>query len=336
MAHYLVTGCAGFIGSHLTMRLLEAGHSVVGVDNVNDYYDPSLKRARLARFASNSRFEFIEENIQDQKAIGEIFKRHRFEKIIHLAAQAGVRYSLENPFAYVDTNITGTLVLLEAARHHSVSHFIYASTSSVYGLNRDLPFREVAPVDHPVSFYGVTKRSNELMAHSYSHLFGLPTTGLRFFTVYGPWGRPDMALFIFTKNILAGKPIQLFNRGKHKRDFTYVDDIVGGLVAVISAPPPSRSDDAALLGQTSTSTAPFRIYNIGNSNSVNLSEYVEAIEKRLGKKAIIELLPMQAGDIEATLADVSSLEREFGYRPSTPVAEGVGRFVDWYREYYGV
>lgn len=335
MALYLVTGCAGFIGSHLTRKLLDQGHSVVGVDNVNDYYDPKLKRARLEWFSSNSKFSFVEKNVQDHAAINALFKQHRFDKVVHLAAQAGVRYSLENPYAYVDSNITGTLALLEACRHHSVSHFIYASTSSVYGLNRDLPFRVTEPVDHPVSFYGVTKRANELMAHSYSHLFGLPTTGLRFFTVYGPWGRPDMALFIFTKNILAGKPIQLFNKGQHKRDFTYVDDIVEGLCKVVAANPPSKNASDPL-DRTSTSIAPFRIYNIGNSNSVNLSEYVEAIEKRLGKKAIIELLPMQAGDIEATLADVSDLERDFGYRPSTSVADGVGRFVDWYRKYYQV
>jgi UDP-glucuronate 4-epimerase len=331
----LVTGSAGFIGFHTATRLLERGDSVVGFDVVNDYYSPVLKEARLSILEDTSRrtgsdYETIRANLADRDAVVDCFERHRFDRVIHLAAQAGVRYSLVNPHAYVESNIIGFTNILESCRHAKVPHLTYASTSSVYGANTTLPFSEHASVNHPVQFYAATKRANELMAHSYSHLFRLPTTGLRFFTVYGPWGRPDMALFRFTSNILSGKPIQLFNFGNHSRDFTYVDDIVEGVIRAsddIAAPDPSwdsKNPDPA------TSNAPYRIFNIGNSNPVKLQEYIAAIEQATGKKAIKELLPLQAGDVPDTSADVTSLQKQVGYKPDTPVSVGVGNFVKWY------
>jgi UDP-glucuronate 4-epimerase len=335
----LVTGSAGFIGFHTTKYLLERGDFTLGVDSVNDYYDPSIKEARLwqlekAASKTGSGYKFIRGNLADRAVIEACFDAGPFDRVIHLAAQAGVRYSLENPHAYVESNIIAFTNIIEACRNHAVPHLTYASTSSVYGANTNMPFSEHRGVDHPLQFYAVTKRANELMAHSYSHLFRLPTTGLRFFTVYGPWGRPDMALFIFTRNILAGLPIKLFNNGEHIRDFTYVDDIVQGVIRAsddIAKPNPewnSSNPDPA------TSNAPFRIFNIGNSDPVHLSVYVEAIEHALGLKAIPEYLPLQSGDVPNTFADVSALVEAVGYRPATPVREGVANFVRWYRSYF--
>jgi UDP-glucuronate 4-epimerase len=335
----LVTGNAGFIGFHTAKKLLERGHSVVGFDSVNAYYDASLKEARLALLEETAartggNYEFIRANLADQAAVTDCFSRHTFDRVIHMAAQAGVRYSLINPHAYVESNLVAFTNVLEGCRHRSTPHLTYASTSSVYGANTSLPFSEHHGADHPLQFYAATKRANELMAHSYSHLFKLPTTGLRFFTVYGPWGRPDMALFLFTKNILEGKPIQLFNYGKHTRDFTYVDDIVEGVVRAsddIAQPEPAWNGDHP---DPATSNAPYRIFNIGNSRPVALSAYVEAIEAAVGKKAIKEELPLQPGDVPDTFADVSELQRHVGYKPATSVTEGVARFVGWYRQYY--
>jgi UDP-glucuronate 4-epimerase len=338
----LVTGTAGFIGFHTALRLLARGDHVVGFDVVNAYYDPAIKEARLARLeaaarAGNGGYEFVRANLADRAAVEDTFGRHgRFDRVIHLAAQAGVRYSLENPHAYVEANIVAFTNILEACRHHGAGHLTYASTSSVYGANTKMPFSEHDGVDHPLQFYAATKRANELMAHSYSHLFRLPTTGLRFFTVYGPWGRPDMALFLFTKNILAGEPIRVFNNGDHTRDFTYVDDIVEGVIRAsdqVAAPDPLWRADAP---DPRSSDAPFRIFNIGNNAPVKLSAYIEAAEEAIGRPAIRELLPLQPGDVPDTYADASELERAVGYRPATPVREGVRRFVEWYRAYYGV
>jgi UDP-glucuronate 4-epimerase len=337
----LITGSAGFIGFHIAKRLLERGDSVVGFDVVNDYYDPSIKEARLkvleeTAARTGSEYRFIRANLADRQAVDDCFKQHAFDRVIHLAAQAGVRYSLINPHAYVESNLLAFTNILEACRHNQTPHLTYASTSSVYGANTAMPFNEQQGVDHPLSFYAATKRANELMAHSYSHLYRLPTTGLRFFTVYGPWGRPDMALFLFTKNILADKPIQVFNNGNHTRDFTYVDDIVEGVVRVsddIAQPDPKWDSGNP---NPASSNAPYRIFNIGNNNSVKLGEYIAAIEKALGKKAIKEMLPMQAGDVPDTFADVSALERQVGYKPATPVELGVANFVNWYRAYYNV
>ncbi|SFF42524.1 UDP-glucuronate 4-epimerase [Fontimonas thermophila] len=337
----LVTGAAGFIGFHVTQALLRRGDDVVGFDVVNTYYDPAIKEARLrelekAAAATGSRFQFIRANLADGQAVNACFQAHRFDRVIHLAAQAGVRYSLVNPHAYVESNLTGFTNILEACRHAAVPHLTYASTSSVYGANTAMPFSEHMATVHPLQFYAATKRANELMAHAYSHLFRLPTTGLRFFTVYGPWGRPDMALFLFTKNILEGKPIQVFNYGNHTRDFTYIDDIVEGVIRAsdqIAQPNPDwdgRDPDPA------TSHAPWRIFNIGNNAPVKLTEYIAALEECLGKKAQMELLPLQAGDVPDTFADVSELERAVAYRPGTPVRVGVARFVEWYRQYYRV
>jgi UDP-glucuronate 4-epimerase len=339
MMRILVTGSAGFIGFHTVKRLLLRGDAVVGADSVNDYYDPSIKEARLSELAriageTHGEYQFKRGNLADSSFVKECMSAGPFDRVIHLAAQAGVRYSLENPFAYVESNIIAFTNLLEACRHHSVPHLTYASTSSVYGANTNMPFSERRGVDHPLQFYAATKRANELMAHSYSHLFKLPTTGLRFFTVYGPWGRPDMALFMFTKNILAGQPIKLFNEGNHIRDFTYVDDIVEGVIRAsddIARPNPDWDSNAP---DPSTSNAPFRIFNIGNSNPVHLSVYVEAIEKTLGIAAIKELLPLQPGDVPATFADVSALVDAVGYKPATPVDEGVANFVRWYQAYF--
>src|SRR5687767_4938235 len=332
----LVTGAAGFIGASLAHRLLDRGDEVLGYDNVNPYYDPRLKRARLARLAPKPGFRFVEANLEDRDAFDRAMREFEPQRVVNLAAQAGVRYSIENPRAYVDSNIVGFLNVLEACRHRSVDHLVYASSSSVYGSNVKLPFAVEDSVDHPVSLYAASKKANELMAHTYSHLFGLPTTGLRFFTVYGPFGRPDMALFLFTKNILAGKPIDVFNYGKHRRDFTYVDDIVQGIVHAmdhVAKPNAAWNSDAP---DPATSTAPYRIYNIGNQRPVELMHYIELLEDCLGRKAEKNLLPLQLGDVPDTWADVEDLVADVGYRPSTPVEIGVRRFVDWYLDYYKV
>jgi UDP-glucuronate 4-epimerase len=336
----LVTGNAGFIGFHVARRLLRRGDSVVGFDAVNDYYDPRLKESRLEKLRetaseSTGEYAFIRANLADPIAVRRCFEEHAFDRVIHLAAQAGVRYSLVNPHAYVESNIVGFTNILEACRHAGVAHLTYASTSSVYGGNQKLPFSEHDPVAHPLQFYAATKRANELMAHSYSHLFDLPTTGLRFFTVYGPWGRPDMALFIFTKNMLAGEPITVFNHGNHTRDFTYVDDIAEGVILSSDTPATPDGEWDAHAPDPASSSAPFRIFNIGNNTRVNLIEYIEAIERALGRKSRIEMLPLQPGDVPDTFADVSRLASEVGYRPSTPVNVGVQKFVDWYISYYG-
>ncbi len=331
----LVTGAAGFIGFHTAQRLLNRGDEVVGLDNLNDYYDVSLKRARLGQLAQSDGFRFAQLDLADDAAIGQLFARERFARVVHLAAQAGVRYSLKDPHTYIKSNVTGTLNILEGCRHHAVEHLVYASTSSVYGANTDMPFSVHRPADHPVSLYAATKRSNELMAHTYSGLFQIPTTGLRFFTVYGPWGRPDMALFLFTRNILEGKPIDVFNHGHHKRDFTYVDDIVEGVVRTLDRPAqPSPSWDSAH-PDPATSRAPYRLYNIGNHEPVPLMRYIETIEECLGRKAQKNYLPMQPGDVPETFADIDDLVADVGYRPSTPIEVGVRRFIDWFCEYYG-
>ncbi|MCW5581748.1 MAG: NAD-dependent epimerase [Luteimonas sp.] len=332
----LVTGAAGFIGSALSLRLLARGDEVLGYDNLNDYYDPSLKEARLARLTPHPGFRFVRAALEDRAAMNAAFADFRPQRVVNLAAQAGVRYSLENPHAYIDSNIVGFTNILEACRHGGVEHLVYASSSSVYGANRKLPFAVEDSVDHPVSLYAATKKANELMAHTYSHLFGLPTTGLRFFTVYGPWGRPDMALFLFTKNILEGRPIDVFNHGRHSRDFTYVDDIVEGVVRTLDRVPGPDPGYDPLLPNPGSSSAPFRVYNIGNHQPVELLRYIEVLEERLGRKAERNLLPMQPGDVPDTCADVAALVRDTGYSPSTPIETGVARFVDWYRAYYGV
>jgi UDP-glucuronate 4-epimerase len=332
----LVTGAAGFIGSALSARLLARGDQVLGFDNLNDYYDPTLKQARLARLSPQPGFRFVKASLEDRAALESAFSAFKPQRVVNLAAQAGVRYSLENPHAYIDSNIVGFTNILEACRHGGVEHLVYASSSSVYGANRKLPFSVQDPVDHPVSLYAATKKANELMAHTYSHLFALPTTGLRFFTVYGPWGRPDMALFLFTRKILAGEPIEVFNHGKHTRDFTYVDDIVEGVMRTLDrvAQPDPAFDPVH--PATATSSAPYRVYNIGNHQPVELSRYIEVIEECLGRKAEKILLPLQPGDVPDTCADVEELARDTGYAPATSVEQGVARFVDWYRDYYRV
>lgn len=330
----LVTGAAGFIGFSLSRYLLERGDEVIGWDNLNDYYDVRLKEARLNLLKAYPKFHFEKLDISDKKSVLAGFQKHKPKRVVNLAAQAGVRYSIENPYAYVDANIVGFLNILEGARHGAIEHLVYASTSSVYGMNRKVPFSVEDSVDHPVSLYAATKKANELMAHSYSHLYRLPVTGLRFFTVYGPWGRPDMALFKFTKNILDGKPIDVFNYGKHRRDFTYVDDIVLGVVKVLDRPATPNPKWDALNPECSSSSAPYRLYNIGNNSPVELVDFIDALENALGKKAIRNLLPLQAGDVLETYADVSSLETDFDFKPATSVATGVQRFVNWYREFY--
>ncbi len=332
----LVTGAAGFIGFHTALQLLKRGDRVVGFDSINDYYDPALKQARLGLLQKNVGFEFVHANLADKSAVDACFKTHRFDRVIHLAAQAGVRYSLVNPHAYVESNIIGYTHILEACRHAQTPHLTYASTSSVYGANTAMPFSEHQATVHPLQFYAATKRANELMAHSYSHLFKLPTTGLRFFTVYGPWGRPDMALFLFTKNILEGRSIPVFNHGNHSRDFTYVDDIVEGVIKASDDIAAANPDWDSKNPDPASSNAPFRLFNIGNNSPVKLSAYIEAIEQALGKQAIKELLPLQAGDVPDTFADISELERQVGYRPNTSVSVGVANFVRWYREYHHV
>jgi UDP-glucuronate 4-epimerase len=332
----LITGTAGFIGSTLAIRLLERGDEVIGIDNVNDYYDVNLKEARLERVKSFDKFTEVREDMENAEVMTQVFKKHQPQRVINLAAQAGVRYSLENPRAYIDTNIVGFLNILEGCRHNNVEHLVYASSSSVYGANTNYPFSVHNNVDHPVSLYAASKKSNELMAHTYSHLFNIPTTGLRFFTVYGPWGRPDMALFMFTKNILAGKPIDVFNYGDHKRDFTYIDDIVEGVIRTldqIATPNPDWTGDVP---DSATSKAPYRLYNIGNNNPCNLLRYIEVLEECLGKKAEKNMLPLQAGDVPYTYADTTDLMNDVGYKPDTSVEEGIANFVEWYKGFYNV
>ncbi|HEU0276526.1 MAG TPA: NAD-dependent epimerase [Rhodanobacteraceae bacterium] len=332
----LVTGAAGFIGSSLSLRLLARGDDVLGVDNLNDYYDVTLKQARLDRLTPHPKFKFAKLDIADRPAVEKAFHAFRPERAVNLAAQAGVRYSIENPYAYVESNLVGFINILEACRHGQVGHLVYASSSSVYGANRKLPFSVRDPVDHPVSLYAATKKANELMAHTYSHLYRLPTTGLRFFTVYGPWGRPDMALFLFTRKILAGEPIDVFNHGHHTRDFTYIDDIVEGVIRTLDHVPAPDPGYDPVHPNAATSSAPYRVYNIGNSYPVQLGHYIEVLEGCLGRKATQNLLPLQPGDVPDTSADVAELVADTGYHPDTTVETGVRRFVDWYRKYYGV
>jgi UDP-glucuronate 4-epimerase len=347
----LITGTAGFIGFHLARKLVDQGFHVTGLDIINDYYDVELKYDRLEqsgisrdKIAYNQlvtstkpgNYQFIQLKLEDKEAMFELFANRQFDVVVNLAAQAGVRYSLTHPQAYVDSNITGFLNILEACRHHPVENLIYASSSSVYGLNKNMPFSVSSNVDHPVSLYAASKKSNELMAHTYSHLFGVPTTGLRFFTVYGPWGRPDMALFLFTKAILAGEPIQVFNHGNMERDFTYVDDIVGGIERMVGHPHIQGEDWNAETPDPSISSAPYKLHNIGNSSPVKLTSFIKAIEKALGRKTEWKMMPIQAGDVEKTWADVSSLKRDYDYNPGTPVETGIQRFIEWYRDYYKV
>ncbi len=336
MSQHLVTGAAGFIGFHLSMRLLARGEEVVGFDNLNDYYSVNLKRDRLKLLTEFDNFKFVEADLADQAKVDQVFRDHDFDRVVNLAAQAGVRYSLENPRAYTESNIVGFLNILEACRHAKTPHLTYASSSSVYGGGTKMPFATADRVDHPLSLYAATKKSNELMAHTYSHLYGLPTTGLRFFTVYGPWGRPDMALFLFTKAILEGRPIDVFNEGRMQRDFTYIDDIVEGVDRTseqIAAPDPNWNSSAP---NPSTSVAPYRIYNIGNNDPVELSTFIETIEQALGIQAKRNLMPMQAGDVPATFADINALEDAVGFRPSTSISVGIKNFVEWYRDYYSI
>jgi UDP-glucuronate 4-epimerase len=332
----LVTGAAGFIGSTLSERLLARGDTVLGYDNLNDYYDPTLKEARLAKLIPHANFGIVRGSLEDRPTLEKAFADFRPERVVNLAAQAGVRYSLTNPYAYIEANLVGFINVLEACRHGGVEHLVYASSSSVYGANRKLPFSVQDAVDHPVSLYAATKKANELMAHTYSHLYQLPTTGLRFFTVYGPWGRPDMALFLFTRKILAGEPIEVFNHGKHTRDFTYVDDIVEGVIRTLDRVPAGDPAFDPLRPNPGSSAAPYRVYNIGNNQPVELAHYIEVLERKLGRTAEEILLPLQPGDVPDTYADVAELSRDTGYAPSTPVEIGIGRFVDWYRAFYKV
>ena len=334
--HVLVTGVAGFIGFHVARRLLERGDIVVGIDNVNTYYDVRLKQARLALLSDHERFSFLHLNLADRDGMTEVLSRQRPQRVVHLAAQAGVRHSLTHPHAYIESNLVGFLHILESCRHTQVEHLVYASTSSVYGANTKMPFSVHDNVDHPVSLYAASKKANELMAHTYSHLYGLPTTGLRFFTVYGPWGRPDMALFLFTRAILAGEPIDVFNYGKMRRDFTYIDDIVEGVVRVLDTLPQPNPAWSGLAPDPGTSKAPYRIYNIGNNQPVELLHFIEVLETCLGRKAEKRLLPLQAGDVPETYADVDDLIRDVGFRPATPLSVGIARFVEWYRAFYQV
>jgi len=330
----LVTGTAGFIGNALALRLLARGDEVIGVDNLNDYYDVNLKKARLARATAHGQFTDVRADLEDRAAIENVFVKYRPERVVNLAAQAGVRYSIENPRVYVESNVVGFLNILEGCRHHGVEHLVYASTSSVYGANTNMPFSVHHNVDHPVSLYAATKKANELMAHTYSHLYGLPTTGLRFFTVYGPWGRPDMALFKFTKNILEGKPIDVYNYGQHKRDFTYIDDIVEGVMRTLDKVPVPNPDWSGDAPDAASSHAPYRLYNIGNNQPVELMRYIEVIEQCLGKKAEKNMLPLQQGDVPATYADIDALMNDVGFKPDTSIESGIAHFVAWYREYY--
>lgn len=334
--NFLVTGAAGFIGFHVSQRLLAAGHQVVGIDNLNDYYDVNLKHARLNLIKADPGFTFIEMDLADRDAMASLFDQQKFQRVIHLGAQAGVRYSIENPHAYADSNLTGHLNILEGCRHHKIEHLLYASSSSVYGLNRKMPFSTEDSVDHPVSLYAATKKANELMSHTYSHLYQLPTTGLRFFTVYGPWGRPDMALFKFTRAMIAGEAIDVYNQGQMKRDFTYIDDIAEAIVRLQDVIPQQDDNWTVETGSPATSSAPYRVYNIGNSQPVTLMSYIEAIEKALGITAKKNLMPMQPGDVLETSADTEALFKAIGFKPQTGVEEGVKKFVDWYRDFYRV
>lgn len=336
MSTVLVTGAAGFIGFHLTQRLLDRGDSVVGLDNLNDYYDVNLKLDRLRQLEGRAGFRFVRVSLSDRPALEELFAGERFDVVVNLAAQAGVRYSLQNPHAYVESNLVGFMNILEGCRHHGVKHLVYASSSSVYGANTAMPFSVHHNVDHPVSLYAATKKANELMAHTYSSLYGLPTTGLRFFTVYGPWGRPDMALFLFTKAILEGRPIEVYNHGKMQRDFTFIDDIVEGVMRVMDRTPEPNLAWSGDRPDPGTSYAPYRIYNIGNNSPVELLTFIETIEKCIGKTAEKNFLPLQAGDVPATYADVDDLMNDVGFKPATPIGEGIRRFVEWYRGYYNV
>lgn len=334
--HVLVTGAAGFIGSTLANRLLERGDEVIGIDNLNDYYDVELKKARLNLISSYENFTDIRINIEDREAVFDVFKKYKPSRVVNLAAQAGVRYSLKNPHAYINTNIVGFINILEGCRHNNVEHLIFASSSSVYGANTNYPFSIHNNVDHPVSLYAASKKSNELMAHTYSHLFNLPTTGLRFFTVYGPWGRPDMALFMFTKNILAGKPIDVFNYGDHKRDFTYIDDIVEGVIRTLDNTATANPDWTGDQPDPGTSNAPWRIYNIGSNNPCTLLRYIEVLEDCLGKKAIKNMLPLQPGDVPYTYANTDDLMNDVGFKPDTKIEDGIAKFVEWYKNYYEI
>jgi len=332
----LVTGSAGFIGFHLSKRLLDEGHTVVGLDNMDTYYDVQLKKDRLSRLKFFNNFKFVLLDLADRQGMERLFSEHRFDRVVNLAAQAGVRYSLKNPHAYVDSNVSGFLNILEGCRYKKVPHLIFASSSSVYGLNTRMPFSVHHNVDHPISIYAATKKSNELMAHVYSHLYGLPTTGLRFFTVYGPWGRPDMALFLFTKAILEEKPIQIFNNGRMQRDFTYIDDIIEGIVRVLDKIPDPDPEWKGEAPDPGTSPAPYRIYNIGNNNPVELMAFIEAIETKLGKTAVKKFLPLQPGDVPATYADVDDLIKCAGFKPETSIDKGIEKFIDWYLDYYSI
>ncbi|MBL4581992.1 MAG: NAD-dependent epimerase [Gammaproteobacteria bacterium] len=332
----LVTGAAGFIGHALSLRLLERGDEVVGVDNLNDYYDVELKKARLSRLTGNPNFIDIRADISDGDSLSHVFREHKPQRVVNLAAQAGVRYSLENPHAYMSSNLIGFLNILEGCRYNDVEHLVYASSSSVYGANTSMPFSVHDNVDHPLSLYAASKKSNELMAHTYSHLFGLPTTGLRFFTVYGPWGRPDMALFLFTKKILASEPIDVFNHGQHQRDFTYVDDIVEGVIRTLDNVAQANESWSGDTPDSATSLAPFKLYNIGSNNPIQLMRYIEILEECLGKSAIMNMLPMQPGDVPATYADIDDLINDVGYKPQTKIEDGIKNFVVWYRDYFSV
>ena len=333
----LVTGTAGFIGSHVALRLLERGDEVIGLDNLNDYYDVNLKKARLAHFIAHPGYTHVHADLADRAAMETAFATHRPQRVINLAAQAGVRYAAENPHAYVASNVTGFLHVLEGCRRHEAEHLVFASTSSVYGADTAMPFSEHQPTEHPLTLYAATKKANEQMAHSYAHLYGLPCTGLRFFTVYGPWGRPDMALFLFTRAILAGEPIKVFNHGRHKRSFTYVDDVVEGVIRTLDTLPTRDSQwNGNAPDPASSGVAPYRLYNIGNAETVELMRYIAVLERCLGRKAQMEMLPMQAGDVPDTEADVSELIRAVGYAPKVSIETGIANFVDWYRGYYGV
>ncbi len=330
----LVSGAAGFIGFHVAKRLLQDGRDVVGLDNMNAYYDPALKEARRTELDKSRQFRFVKLDLADREGMAALFKENRFSAVVHLAAQAGVRYSLVDPFAYVDANLTGFTTILEGCRHNGCRHLLYASSSSVYGSNTKMPFSVHENVDHPLSLYGASKKANELMSHAYAHLFGLPTTGLRFFTVYGPWGRPDMAMWIFAKAIISGESIKLFNHGNMRRDFTYIDDVVESVVRLVDRPPAGNSKYSSMSPDPGSSSAPWRVYNIGNNNPVELLEIVRILEDVIGKKAKRELLPMQPGDVPATYADVDDLMRDVDFRPATPIAEGIARFIEWYRSYH--
>jgi UDP-glucuronate 4-epimerase len=330
----LITGAAGFIGAQLGKQLLERGESVVGIDNLNNYYDVNLKKARLAQLANYSNFLFIQLDLIDRTGLAALFTREKFRRVVNLAAQAGVRYSIDNPYAYVDSNLVGFVNLLENCRHHTVEHLVFASSSSVYGLNTNMPFSVHDNVDHPISLYAATKKANELMAHTYAHLYGLPVTGLRFFTVYGPWGRPDMAYFKFTQAILNDQPIEVYNYGQMRRDFTYINDIIEGVIRVLEQVPEPNKTWSGDSPDPSSSPAPYRIYNIGNNQPVELMYYIETLEKALGKKAKLQLLPMQPGDVPATYADISDLTKAFDFRPKTSIEAGIDRFVKWYKDYY--